>query len=303
MMTSGTATGAAGILNVTQPAVSQLIRETEEIVGYTLFDRRGGRLAPTQDAQLLYEEIRRCYTGIDHINAFCDKLRSSKGSSLVIASIASISLSLLPRALARLRVETPEAYVKVLVRHSQDAIEMVGSQKCDIGFGTMKVSIPGIECTPISTWPMLAVLPPGHRLSHRASVSLTDLADEPYLRMSPSEGLADEVESWLRAEGVALNPIGESATATVGCAMVEAGIGITLVDHAAAYLFLDREVCFRPVAPNIPSTYFAYRLSDGTRSRLVESLLKQVLDEARSYEARLDQMMQARRRLIANGAA
>ena len=66
VMQTGTATGAASLLNVTQPAVSQLMTEMEGAVGFALFDRRGGRLVPTSHAALLFDEIERCFTGLDH---------------------------------------------------------------------------------------------------------------------------------------------------------------------------------------------------------------------------------------------
>lgn len=291
ILSSGTATGAASMMNVTQPAVTQLIKEAEEIVGYTLFDRRGGRLSPTNEARLLYEEIHRCYTGIEHINAFCDKLRTEKGHSLVLAAVPSLALSILPKALASYHAQERGTYFKVLPRHSNDALEQIGSQKGDIGFGTREVRVPGITCVLISSFPLLAVLPKGHPLGAKNEVALEDFQGERFIRMSPSEGLNNAFMELLDERGIELTPVGESPMAAVGCALVESGIGITAVDHCAAYLFLDREVIIRPITPHISSTYYAYWLSRNIRERVIERFLGHLRKEAEKYERDLQEWL------------
>ena len=58
-MISGSATGAALESNITQPAVSHALKEFEDIVGFRLFVRERSGLRPTQEAELLYEEVQR----------------------------------------------------------------------------------------------------------------------------------------------------------------------------------------------------------------------------------------------------
>jgi DNA-binding transcriptional LysR family regulator len=53
------------MLNVSQPSVSRLIADLERAVGFRLFDRRGARVHPTEQAQMLFEAVRRSYTGLD----------------------------------------------------------------------------------------------------------------------------------------------------------------------------------------------------------------------------------------------
>jgi len=144
VMQTGTATGAASLLNVTQPAVSQLMTEMEGAVGFALFDRRGGRLVPTSHAALLFDEIERCFTGLDHVNAFCARLQNSDAH-------ASMALTLLPVAIGRYMTDVAKDFFTLFPRHSNEAIRLVGSQKADIGFGSTPVALPGIHCEPIST--------------------------------------------------------------------------------------------------------------------------------------------------------
>src|SRR5262245_21177406 len=57
VMLTGGVTTAAQLMNVTQPAVSRLIRDLQESLKLPLFERRGTRLLPTAEALSLYQEV------------------------------------------------------------------------------------------------------------------------------------------------------------------------------------------------------------------------------------------------------
>ncbi|MEA2816604.1 MAG: hypothetical protein QOI93_4305, partial [Rhodospirillaceae bacterium] len=124
VMQTGTATGAASLLNVTQPAVSQLMTEMEGAVGFALFDRRGGRLVPTSHAALLFDEIERCFTGLDHVNAFCARLQNSDAHAIVVAAVPSMALTLLPVAIGRYMTDVAKDFFTLFPRHSNEAIRL-----------------------------------------------------------------------------------------------------------------------------------------------------------------------------------
>jgi DNA-binding transcriptional LysR family regulator len=51
VMVTGSVTGAARLLNVSQPAVTKMLFHAEHLIGLRLFDRSGGKILPTADAQ------------------------------------------------------------------------------------------------------------------------------------------------------------------------------------------------------------------------------------------------------------
>jgi LysR family glycine cleavage system transcriptional activator len=95
----GSFVGASGELDVTAPAVGQLVRSLEDWVGYPLFKRsRSGkeRLTPVDEAQEALDDIAQ---GLDLLEAGLRKLRGRKARSVVVvtASQALVANWLLAR--------------------------------------------------------------------------------------------------------------------------------------------------------------------------------------------------------------
>ena len=292
VMQTGTATGAASLLNVTQPAVGQLMAEMEAAVGFALFDRRGGRLVPTANADLLFDEVERCFTGLDHVNAFCARLQSSDAHAIVLAAVPSMALTLLPVAIGRYMSEVARDFFTLFPRHSNDAIRLVGSQKADIGFGSKPASLPGIHCEAISTHDAICALPPGHPLAAKATISARDLHRQPFITMSRTEGVHEIVEEIFRREKVDVANVAECSMTTAACALVESGVGLTLVEQGAATLFTGRSVVLRPFVPSVPVTFYAYWLDKVAphfrRNAFVEILKKEALKMEGALDRQLD---------------
>ena len=54
---AGSSSGAARLLNVSQPAVSKMLSQIEAQLGSSLFERVRGKLQPTEQVRLLFDEI------------------------------------------------------------------------------------------------------------------------------------------------------------------------------------------------------------------------------------------------------
>ena len=75
VMRAGTVTEAARLLNISQPALSQVLRHTEDDLGFALFTREKGRLKPTPEAQELYPEAERLFGELEGLRRKTADLR------------------------------------------------------------------------------------------------------------------------------------------------------------------------------------------------------------------------------------
>src|SRR5207244_6208105 len=75
IMRNRSLTAAAEALHVSQPAISKVLRHFELQIGYRLFERLGGRLVPTAEAQLLYRDADRIFREIVVLQGLSDRIR------------------------------------------------------------------------------------------------------------------------------------------------------------------------------------------------------------------------------------
>lgn len=249
VMLAGTVTGAATRLSVTQPAISKLVRDAEERLRLTLFDRRAGRLVPTPAAHRLFDEIERSFTGLDEINAVGERLRREPQRQLTIAATPALAAAVLPPVIAEYRRAVEPAFFRVLSRSTEQVAALVGSGKADLGFSLDGPAAPGLHAEPLGVLPIVCCLPAAHRLAARPAVSAADLCDEPMVTLSHAEGIDTVVAEGFREAGRLPPPVVECPAVVTACAMVGAGIGFALVNPTGAALLRSAGIAVRRFEP------------------------------------------------------
>lgn len=255
---TGSVTGAALRLHVTQPAISNVLRDAEERLGYQLFDRRGGRLLPTAVADRLFDEIERSFTGLDAINAVSARLERNTRRQFPVACTPAFAATVLPEIAQACAEQGHELFFTVHSRVAHHVAALVASRKADFGFGLAVPPVPGVECAVIAELPLFCYLPAGHALAAQPVVRAHDLAHEPMISLSRIEGVDDLIDA---AFGDGLQrpvPVAECPAAIAACAMVANGLGFMLFDLLPAALFSTRQVVVRPFEPTIRLTYQGY---------------------------------------------
>ena len=99
-MDSGSVTGAAAILRISQPAVTKALRLLEFDLGLQLFLRTTKGIAATDEARALYAEVERTYFGMQNLKRFAGGLRDRKQGRVVV-TVPALSVAWLPLMAAR----------------------------------------------------------------------------------------------------------------------------------------------------------------------------------------------------------
>lgn len=249
VLLTGSVTGGAARLHVTQPAVSNLLKEAEERLGFPLFERHAGRLVPTRKAELIFAEIERSFTGLDAVNTFCARLARQEMRRVVIGATPAFASTALPIAIRAYRETVDDVHFSVTSRGSDHVQSMVASQKVDIGFGLDEPPIPGVSSSLVASERMVCVLPAGHPLANRPVIHARDLSGEPMISLSRTERIDDIVEAAFADVGGPPPAVAECPAALTALAMVEAGIGFSIVGPFSAYLYRHAAVVWRPFEP------------------------------------------------------
>ena len=87
VMVCGTASRAADVLGISQPAVSKAIQSLEASIGFALFERVKGRLLPTPEGQLFHREVEQSFAGLARLRSAATRFRVRRSARRLSVSI------------------------------------------------------------------------------------------------------------------------------------------------------------------------------------------------------------------------
>ena len=282
IMQTGMVTRAADVLNVTQPAISRLLADLEYAVGFALFERAKGRLTPTAEARLLYDEVERSFSGLEKIGRFAEGIRNFEQGSLSVASMPAMALSFLPRVFKRFSETYPKVCFKLLTLSSPEVLETLTTQQVDIGFAVLSVEHAAVRIEPLFEASLCCVLPADHRLAARELLRVEDLEGENFITLGPELGIRMQINRMFEEAGVSRRLVVEAQLSATACAFVREGVGVALVNPVTASQFVSTNLVARRFEPAIPYQYSVIFPSHRPRSRLVDpflEVLRQALNE------------------------
>jgi DNA-binding transcriptional LysR family regulator len=260
-------TRAAEMLYISQPAMSRLIADCEESVGFTLFERNQGRLVPTAEAQVLYDEVKRAFLGLDRIALVAEQIRTLRRGSLRIAGAPSVGLNLLPDAIADFLREHEGVDVALLVDSSRAVLELVVGQNYDVCFVVEAIPCAGVQLQQIYEAPMACILPLHHQLASKRVIRPEDLADQAFVSYPEPFDSRIAIDKVFVAHGVPRKTHIESQLSQTIIALVEQGLGMSLIDPISAH-FARARVAVRKFEPLLTRKIYLATLNGQTMSTL-----------------------------------
>jgi len=229
VMLTGTTTEAAKLLKVSQPAVSRLISDLENDIGYNLFEREGRRVQPTAEADLLIEEVRKALIGLDQIRQTAIEIGKSRYSRLRLVSIPSVSSTIVTDMIDCFARGNPETAISLEVMSSDTALEWVISQQCDLGIAAGHLENPALSSRVLTIGRSVCILPAGHGLASEDVINAAMLRDESFISFRPDSAYRQEIDAIFDADGIERVLRYEARTTEAICSMVDAGLGISIV--------------------------------------------------------------------------
>ena len=161
-MRSGSITGAADILHVSQPSVSRLISDLEHCVGFSLFERAGRGITPTAEARRFHEAVESIFVGLDRLSDIADTIRSSAGSTISAGVIQAFSHVVVPEALRKFSELHLDVNIMVSIKNTQEIIDGVQTHQYDIGIVSQSPPYNGVETLFHTTVPYVCLVPETH---------------------------------------------------------------------------------------------------------------------------------------------
>lgn len=227
---TGSASEAARLLGVTQPAISRTLARLEDKLGFELFNRVNGRLVTTRRAEAIRAEVQNLLDGLHNLTRITDQLSKGRVGELRFGCAQSMIYSRLPRAVKLFSNRWPETRLSIEPRPTQALVDLVAARKLDLALLFLPVQHPGIEVESLDWFASQCVLPAGHPLTGKSEVGPGDLADERLIMLSRLDPARFAIEHAFRLAQVAPRIALETPNVALAVNLVEQGCGITIVN-------------------------------------------------------------------------
>lgn len=251
VIVTGGVTAAARALHISQPAVTRLIHDLQYTLGLTLFERRGTRLVPTNEALSLYREVERQFVGLERIESAARGLREGLAGSLRVAALPTFNVGFLPRLVGAYLKEKPGLEIAIYGSISSQVVDWVATGFCDLGFAQLPLDFPNIDVELLPAVPAVAVLPQGHRLAEKDVLEPADFIDEPFVSLEQTTQLRYRIDALFQIARVTRQTRVETPLSMIACALVASGAGVSIVDPYTAAEYSGRGIVVRPFRPTI----------------------------------------------------
>ncbi|UEM02893.1 LysR family transcriptional regulator [Skermanella rosea] len=247
----GSFSAAARRLNLSQPAVSQQIRELEGRFGVQLVERLGKRAFATPAGRDLVEHAHRLAHEADLAAATMRRHREGWLGRVRIGTGATYLAYFFTPILRKLREQHPNIELVITVGTTQGIVDGMLRNEIDIGAVTLPVDERLFEVTYIRSDPMQAVLPTSYP-DIPETVTPDYMARQPLILEYAKATTGMMVRQWLAASGVPPRPAMELDMIEAIKTTVAAGLGVSILPFEAVLRRpLPEGMAVRPLSPPV----------------------------------------------------
>jgi DNA-binding transcriptional LysR family regulator len=257
----GSFSAAGKSLEMTTSAVRKQVEGVSAELGAQLFRRAGSRLEPTEVGGIylpeIRESVRHARLGVDRVQAFV----RAKAIDLRIGYSSHLSEQLLDIIVRLQPTRATSSGFESSLTHQ--VISHVLQGRLHVGFGFLPIQQPELIVRPLMQEPLMACLPPGHRLIAKQSIEPADLQNEPMIAVGRKAlpGRHKEIVEYFEGEGVFLNFVSDAYLPKEALWLASRGIGLTLMTRSSAAP-VRSDVVLRPLSAQfltVKSGIFARR--------------------------------------------
>lgn len=283
ILITGTVTGAAKALGISQPSASSLIANLERELGFALFKRARGRLEPTPEAQYLAADVQRTLDSVELTTRRAEQIRDQHMGNLVVATYPDIAIDFLPRVISRFREDRPELRVTILARRSEMMRGLLPTHLYDLAIVESPIEHPSVEMEEFE-FECVCAVPENHPLARRRKIRPTDLDGLPLVSLLPEHEIYAQTEWVFAAHNVPLTIAVETQTMESVSAFIRYADCVGLLDPLTAKRYAGNGIAVRPFEPSITYKIALVLPRDRLRSVILDAFISVLKAEFATVE-------------------
>ena len=227
---------AAEALFISQPSVSQAIKELEEYYGVRLFERYPKRLYPTPEGDLLYNYCQQILGLFDEAKK--DILSISGKATINVGANISVGTVLIRKYIDKFHEKYPDVKIFVKVAGSSVLTDLLSRHKLDFALMEDLIFDSSLIQKPFYNDKIVFVCSKDNPLAEKKNIKFEDLRDEEFLLRNRGVGVRDKFDYLMKLHDIEVEPLWESANTRSLINAAEAGYGIAVLP----YLLVKKEI-------------------------------------------------------------
>lgn len=275
----GSVSKAAEYLHISQPSLSNAIRELESEYGLQLFQRHHRGMTLTPEGELLLKMSQDLLTRAEHTDTILRDMGSRK-KVLRLGVPPMIGSLILPRLCGDFLVDNPDITLKITEGGRQELMEKLSEDYLDMVFLSHDQPLdPSLSTMALARLEMACCVSPQSQLTTKHCLTPEDLNHEPLVMFSDGFFLTEQIRKWFALGGVTPNILLQTS---------QLSAIVSMVSHRIASGFLFRQVVendpslvavpmAQPVSANISVAWKKEKFLLGTMKKLIAYLQQQDL--------------------------
>lgn len=269
--------GAARLINLTQSAVSRVIANAESQLGYPLFKRTAGKLVPTAEGLVLFQESAGLFERLDALRRTARNLKTGASGALRVGAIPAVSHKLLPDVLASYCRDYPQVQCEIRTIHKRQMTDALLARDIDIGLDFYAIHHPGIESLQLSEGPLYVMGPPhlGELVARSSEPLIEVLRKIPFVALVGDDPIAINADQLLSQADFPQAAV-RVQTSQLAEELVARGLGWALIDFLTARQADRGRLSVLPLQPAVACPLNAFFVRNQPAGLAARSFLKAV---------------------------
>ena len=266
---------AAEKLFISQPGLSRQIKQMEQDLGVTLFERNNRRVALTKTGDYLQKELQINLKNLEDILAHSKLIHHGKEGHLTLGFVGSAMLQIIPAILKQFNSKFPKVMFKLEERDNQKQIEGLLSQEIDVGFVRLERVPRSLEIHTVLKETFCLVLPKNHPVNKRNFKNLSQFKDSPFILFDPEYSASYYEKVMQIFDGCGFAPIISHNTihASSIYKLVENNLGVSIVPKSLQFGY-DMNVKFIELDAIPQRAFLSIAWSKNNRNPMLQNILR-----------------------------
>jgi DNA-binding transcriptional LysR family regulator len=236
-------TKASEELHISQPTISEHIKNLENSLDCRLFDRLGRSIMPTAEADVLYPKALQLLDDLDQIKQEVSAASIGIKGKLAIGASTIPGTYILPRAAYSFKKQYPEVGFEILIEDSGKIISLVLQHELLCGIVGARITSDKLLYEPLIEDELVLVAT--KKVLAQKTVTLAKLTTIPFLQRETGSGTRQAFENFLKKNNIsssALNVVATLGSTSAVKQAVKENLGASVISRIAVQEELDNNI-------------------------------------------------------------